>query len=74
MQYIEIYNDFNNYLFVEQKRINGQMETVRDIIIRADDYYIALDAAGYANDNLWQLKNPRWYMYGNHINDQWLGG
>ena len=62
------------YQFHEEKLENGEMVTVRDKTVQTDDYYTAIASAGYADDNLWQLNNPRWYMYGMRSADQYLGG
>lgn len=40
--------------------MNGEMEIVRDDVIQEDSFDNALSAAGYINDELWQLDNPRW--------------
>ena len=60
------------YHFVEQKLVNGKMEILRDDVIRESSFDNALSAAGYTNDKLWQLDNPRWYGIGGHQVDQWL--
>ena len=60
----EMTND--GYHFIEQKLINGEMESIRDDVIQADSFDNALSAAGYINDDLWQLDNPRWYGVGGH--------
>lgn len=57
---------------IEQKLVNGVMEIVRDDIIQEDNFDNLLSAAGYINDDLWQLDNPRWYGVGGHQADQWL--
>jgi len=62
------------YQFHEEKLENGEMVTVRDKTVQTNDYYAAITSAGYADDNLWQLNNPRWYMYGMRSADQYLGG
>lgn len=62
------------YHFIEQKLVNGEMEIVRDDVIQADIFDDALSAAGYINDDFWQLDNPRWYGVGGHQADQWLEG
>ena len=63
-----------NYQFTEKQFINSTMETVRNKTIKADGFDAALNASGYVNDDLWQLKNPRWYMCGGHYADKWLDG
>lgn len=60
------------YHFIEQKLVNGKLEIVRDKVIRESSLDNALSAAGYINDKLWQLDNPRWYGIGGHQADQWL--
>lgn len=60
------------YHFIEQKLVNGEMEIVRDDVIQEDSFDDALSFAGYINDDLWQLDNPRWYGVGGHQADQWL--
>lgn len=60
------------YHFIEQKNEDKKMEIVRDDAIQADSFDDALSAAGYINDDLWQLDNPRWYGVGGHQADQWL--
>lgn len=62
------------YHFKEQKLVSGKMEFVRDDIIKEDSYDDALSAAGYINDDLWQLANPHWYGGGGHQADEWLEG
>ncbi len=60
------------YHFIEQKLVNGKMKIIRDDVIQAGSFDDALSAAGYINDELWQLDNPRWYGLGGHQADQWL--
>ena len=60
------------YYFEEQKFVNGEMKNVREDVIQVDNFNDALSAAGYINDNLWKLDNPRWYGIGGHLADQWL--
>jgi hypothetical protein len=60
------------YHFIEQKLVNGKMKIIRDDVIQADSFDDALSAAGYINDELWQLNNSRWYGLGGHQADQWL--
>jgi hypothetical protein len=62
----------DGYHYIEQKLVNGEMETVQDDVIQADSFNDALSSSGYINDDLWQLSNPRWYMVGGHEADQWL--
>jgi hypothetical protein len=50
------------YHFIEQKLVNRKMKIVRDDIIQEESFDNALSAAGYINDNLWQLDNPRWIL------------
>jgi len=64
--------DDANWSFSEQKLVGDQMEIVRCVTVQADDYNAALAAAGYINDDLWQINNPRWYTAGGHEYDQWL--
>jgi hypothetical protein len=71
LAYYESVND-GSYNFTEQELVNGKMKIVRDDAIQADDFEDALYVAGYINDELWQLDNPRWYGYGGHQADQWL--
>lgn len=52
--------------------VNEEMEIVRDVLIQEDSFDDALSAAGYINDDLWQLNNPRWYGFGGHHTDRWL--
>ena len=67
------YNEANgDYYFQEQKLVNGEMEIVRDDVIQEGSFDDALSAAGYINDDLWQLDNPRWYGVGGHQADRWL--
>ncbi|MDF2532757.1 MAG: hypothetical protein K0Q65_2338, partial [Clostridia bacterium] len=67
------YNEANgDYYFQEQKLVNGEMEIIRDDVIQDGSFDDALSAAGYINDDLWQLDNPRWYGVGGHQADQWL--
>ena len=60
------------YHFIEQKLENGKLEVIRDDLIQADRFHDALSAAGYINDDRWQLEHPRWYGVGGHQADQWL--
>ena len=69
LSYVE--ND-EGYHFTEQKHVNGKMKTLRDDLIKAGNFNDALTAAGYIGDKVWQLDNPRWYMFGGHHADQWL--
>jgi hypothetical protein len=62
----------DSYHYIEQKLVNGEMETVRDDVIQADSFQDALSVTGYINDDLWQLDHPRWYMVGGYEADQWL--
>lgn len=67
------YNEANgDYYFQEQKLVNGKMAIIRDDVIQGGSFDDALFAAGYINDDLWQLDNPRWYGVGGHQADQWL--
>ena len=59
------------YHFIEDKLMNGETEIVRDDVIQEDSFDDALSAAGYINDDLWQLDHPRWGS-GGHQADQWL--
>ncbi|HWT74207.1 MAG TPA: DUF5050 domain-containing protein [Mobilitalea sp.] len=69
--FYEVTNE--GYHFIEQRLVNGEMEIVRDDVIKEEDNFDdALTAAGYINDDLWQLDNPRWYGGGGHQADQWL--
>ena len=77
LEYTSEYNstrDSTSYRFVEEQLVNGEMVTVRDDTIQADDYADAMDKVGYADDILWQLCSPRWYPYGGHHVDIWLDG
>ena len=60
------------YHFMEQRLVSGGTEIVRDDMIQEDSFDHALSAAGYINDDLWQLNHPRWYGVGGHQADQWL--
>ncbi len=67
------YNEANEkYYFKEQKLVNGEMEMVRDDVIKEDSFEDAVSSAGYIDDELWQLEHPRWYGVGGHEADQWL--
>jgi hypothetical protein len=72
LSYNEVVNGDGGYHFIEQKLVNGEMETVRDDVVQEDSFDDALSAAGYINDDLWQLDHPRWYGVGGHQADQWL--
>ncbi len=61
-----------DYHFIEQKLVNGKMKKLQDNVIQADSFDEALSVAGYINDDLWKLDNPRWYGVGGHQADQWL--
>jgi hypothetical protein len=61
-----------SYHIIENKLENGVMNSVRDEVIQADSFDDALTEAGYISDEIWQLKNPRWYGSGGHQADQWL--
>jgi hypothetical protein len=71
MSYYEEANE-GGYHFTEQKLVTGEMESVREDVIQEDSFDDALSAAGYINDDLWQLDNPRWYGVGGHQADPWL--
>jgi hypothetical protein len=61
-----------NYLglqLTEEALIDGKMEIVRKDIIHEK---VSFDETNYNNDELWQLKNPRWYGIGGHDADKWL--
>lgn len=63
---------YEGYYFTEQKLVNGKMDILREDVIKADSFDDALTAAGYIDDELWQLNNQRWYGIGGHQADQWL--
>lgn len=70
LSYYEVINE--GYHFIEQKLANEEMKITRDDVIQANSFDDALSIAGYINDDLWQLDNPRWYGIGGHQADQWL--
>ena len=65
-------NSVSSFRVTEERRINGDMEIVKDIIVPDEQEEAEMDY--YNNDELWQLDSPRWYMLGGHHADEWLGG
>ena len=62
----------SDYGMVEKRLVNGAMEIVREEVFDHDDAIRKSKMEYYENDDLWQLNNSRWYMYGGHHADQWL--
>ncbi|MDR0287595.1 MAG: DUF5050 domain-containing protein [Clostridiales bacterium] len=66
--YLCISSTFYDWSFEEQRLIDGKMETIRDDTIEncwmdsIDAYESAIAAAGYTNDDIWQLDSPRWSL------------
>ncbi|KNY29861.1 XAC2610-related protein [Pseudobacteroides cellulosolvens] len=61
-----------NYLGIqvtEEALIDGKMEIVHKDVIHEK---VSFNETNYNNDELWQLKNPRWYGIGGHVADKWL--
>lgn len=62
----------NKYQLVEKKSENGNLEVIRTNDIDSNDYDEALKTAGYVDDDLWKLDNPRWYGIGGPEASKWL--
>jgi len=61
-----------NYLGIqvtEEVLKDGKMEIVHNDVIHEVESF---EETNYNNNELWQLKNPRWYGTGGHVADKWL--
>lgn len=67
-------DDWTSWFYVSGDRIYYQNGKGGKIYAMNNDgsFDAALSAAGYINDDLWQLNNLRWYGDGGHQADQWL--
>lgn len=63
---------------VESRYVDGEMKVVREVALDDDTEKVREQQTYYANDDFWQWQlgnlDSRWYMYGGHHADQWLGG